>query len=187
MNFFDFSFWQSFVSNLSATLIGAFIGVGLGIPAALWINRLIESKTEKERKKKILKVLLSEITENYYYLEIWKDKKFDFSKIQSLRLGIFPLCIDLFIESWDAFKNGGELEWIKEPIIIDTLATCYNKISAIKYIANKYLDFAYSDSKVIDQDTLEFVGSRLKRQVDDAIKILAVNKEILEFESKKIK
>jgi ABC-type spermidine/putrescine transport system permease subunit I len=51
MNFFDFSFWQNFVSNLLATIIG----VALGIPVAFWINRRVGDITEKKKERKYYK------------------------------------------------------------------------------------------------------------------------------------
>jgi len=44
VNFFDTTFWQSFLSNALAT----FLGVIIGIPVALWISQYRERKTEKE-------------------------------------------------------------------------------------------------------------------------------------------
>ena len=52
MDFFNFGFWQNFVSNSLATVVG----VVLGIPAALWINRWIsniEDQKERDRQKEI--------------------------------------------------------------------------------------------------------------------------------------
>lgn len=51
MNFFDFIFWQNFVSNSFATLIG----IVIGIPVALLIDRLIKTKQEKEKIQEIKK------------------------------------------------------------------------------------------------------------------------------------
>ena len=48
MNFFDFSFWQNFVSNALATFLGAIFG----IPIALLLSRYQEKIAEKERKSK---------------------------------------------------------------------------------------------------------------------------------------
>jgi ABC-type spermidine/putrescine transport system permease subunit I len=48
MGFFNLSFWQNFISSGLATLVGVIIG----IPAALWIGRIQERATEKEKKKK---------------------------------------------------------------------------------------------------------------------------------------
>jgi hypothetical protein len=47
-NPFDFAFFQAFLSNAFATIIG----VILGIPIALWLNSHLERSSEQERKKK---------------------------------------------------------------------------------------------------------------------------------------
>ena len=174
MDFFNSPFWQSFVSNLCATIIG----VGLGIPVALFINGLIEKKTRRERKNKILQVLLDETKENSVCLELWGGPQ-DFSKIRSVRNGILNLCVSLYTESWDAFSNGGELGWINDPFLLNTLATSYNKVSGIKFLANRYFDLAYSGNKEIDQETLEFIGIKLSERVNGALKHLSATEELL--------
>lgn len=45
--FFDVSFWKDFLSNTLATLLGVF----LGIPAALWLDRLISQQREKQERE----------------------------------------------------------------------------------------------------------------------------------------
>jgi hypothetical protein len=54
MNFFDFGFWQAFVSNAAATLVD----VAMGIPIALWISSYQEKTSEKKRKNKILRPVI---------------------------------------------------------------------------------------------------------------------------------
>ena len=165
MDFFNLSFWQSIISNLCASVLG----VGLGVFGALWLNNYVEKRTEKERKKKILKVLTEELKENLVILEMWQDKNINFNRITSVRQDIISLCVSLYTESWDAFSNGGELEWINDPVLLNILATCYNRVSAVKFLANKYFDLAYSDNRVVDQDTLEFIGKNLKDKVKSAL------------------
>ncbi len=173
MNFFDFSFWQSFVSNLGATIIG----VGLGIPVALLINRWVEDRTGKERRKKILKVILDELKENFVYLEMWKSEQFITKKVPELYTF-------LYTESWDAFSNGGELEWINDPLLLNTLATCYNKINAVKYNANKYLDFVFT-RYMVDTEIVEAVKKRLIQSVETAWTVLKYSQEYMEAVAKK--
>jgi len=178
VNFFD-----TFLSNLLATIVG----VGLGIPAALWINRQIESRTEKVRKEKILKVLLDELKENSVILETWKGKDHDFSKKPSVMEGILPLYVSLYTESWDAFSNGGELEWINDPVLLNILATSYNRVSAIRYIANKFFDLVYSGSSEVDPRTVVFIEFRLREKVNSALANLDATQEYIEAVTKKKK
>lgn len=128
MGLFDLSFWQSFISNLCATVIG----VGLGIPVALWINRLIGKSTEKERKKKVLRLLHSELQTNLSYLA-------NFSKEFYIHeTGIYPAL--LRDELWRAFSDGGELEWIKDISILSALAEAYYMVRNVIYLAEKEFD-----------------------------------------------
>ena len=65
-NFFDYPTVQGLVSGIIATIVG----VALGIPVAFWINRLGEARTEKEKKTKILGVLLDEL-DTLLYISIF--------------------------------------------------------------------------------------------------------------------
>jgi uncharacterized membrane protein len=71
MTFFDFGFWQDFVSNSLATLLGALVG----IPIALWLNRLLtrwqeHRKTSQEqalahhRRNQLLQMLRETLQKN---------------------------------------------------------------------------------------------------------------------------
>jgi hypothetical protein len=71
INFFDISFWQGFVGNLFATIIG----VALGIPIDFCINRRVEAATEKEKKYKILSVLLDDLKWNNNQLRAWNGSR----------------------------------------------------------------------------------------------------------------
>ncbi len=141
MDFFDFSFWQSFLSNMGATIIG----VGLGIPAALWINRQIEGKTEKERKKKLLSIIKVELGENQFVLNDWIEQG-------KPKTNILQLTAMLKDESWSAFSNGGELQWIKDPKLLAELSDRFSTIHSIKYVADQYfklIQFPTKETSVI--------------------------------------
>jgi len=46
---FDIEFWKNFLSNALAT----FIGIILGIPVALWLNRIQQKSSEASEKRKV--------------------------------------------------------------------------------------------------------------------------------------
>ena len=131
MNFFDISFWKDFSSNALST----FIGILIGIPVALWISSHQNKAEEKERKKKILRLLQHELLMNFGKLSRW-DK--DDNKI----IVASGLLIFLKVEYWKAFSDGGELQWIKDPILLSEIAEAYNFIRMISDTANKYVTFA---------------------------------------------
>jgi hypothetical protein len=146
VNFFDFSFWQSFLSNLLATIIG----VGLGIPVALLINRWVESKTEKERKKKILSVLRVELMENFTVLRGWVNEG-------KKKVDVLQLTATLKDESWSAFSEGGELEWIKDPYLLSELSDAFSTIRSIKLLADRYfklIEFPTDETSGIASNTV---------------------------------
>lgn len=128
--FFDFTFWQNAVSNGLATLIG----VILGIPAALWLNNLGERSTEKEHKKKILHLLRIEIRLNYDYVNAWHDKV-GLQKQLAMQISDF-----LKDESWRAFSDGGEIQWIKDPTLLSELSDAYYEVRVLSTLSKKYVD-----------------------------------------------
>ncbi len=128
MNFFEISFWQGFAGNLFATLIGVIVG----IPIAFWINNQVETKTEQEKKAKILKLLSVELSSNRSLLIEWEEDR----NSSSPKKMYGALLSD---EVWNAFSDGGELQWIKNTELLSLLATSYGEIKRIKYLYESYL------------------------------------------------
>src|SRR5687767_14912395 len=139
MNFFDISFWQGFLSNLLATLIGAFVGIYL----ALQVDRRKESSTEKEKNAKILQVLSVELNENRLKISMWNEAGKDDESMTTMG----ALLSD---EIWNTFSDGGELQWIKDPFLLSELAFTYAEIKRIKYLSDKYLHLVglHKDTKL---------------------------------------
>jgi hypothetical protein len=132
------------VSNLFATIIG----VGLGIPVALWINRRIESHTEIERKRRILELLNSELKYNYDDLRHWRYPGGDESSgptTGDLETGL--LSIHVRDEAWNSFSDGGELEWIRDPSLLFQLSTTYFYVRSVKYLAEKFFDLVMMEGR----------------------------------------
>jgi len=132
MDFFTTSFWQDFASNALATFIGAFIG----IPIALWLNRYLEKSSELERKRKILSLLKEELLINLTQISAWNKKQN--KHIQISIVGPF-----LRDESWKAFSDGGELEWIKNPVLLSKLARAYSYIRTLQELSERYINLFY--------------------------------------------
>lgn len=149
------TFWDAFWPQLIATLIG----VGLGIPAGIWLNHLIESRTEKEKKKKILNLLGVELTWNKGVLSSWKNR-------QSGDFEHGTLGSRLIYETWKAFSEGGELKWVKDPSILFRLSNAYSNIKVIEKYSEKYYNLTMLDSRGITQNTIEKMYIRLDLAVD---------------------
>ena len=130
MEFFNLDFWRDFVSNGGATLLGAVIG----IPIALWLSNFQGKKEEKERKKKILQLLTQELLVNLGTVSGWK-RRSDIFMIESLNLIVF-----IKLEHWDAFSDGGELQWIKDPVLLGTIAEAYNYLRMLKELCSKFFE-----------------------------------------------
>lgn len=159
MNFFDFSFWQNFGSNLLATLIG----VVIGIPIALLINRWGESIAEREKKGKILRLLSTELNENRRVVFEWKEAGSDDESMTT----IGALMGD---EVWNAFSDGGELQWIKDPLLLGDLAFTYAEIRRLKYLSDKYLALISLDR---DTELSRDIANQLWLALDDVWRLIS--------------
>jgi hypothetical protein len=123
---------NDFLSNLLATTIGLIFG----IPVALWISTYQERSTEAERKEKILTLLYEELMVSFTQLNAYS-KNTDKDAVL-LIIGGF-----LRNESWKAFSEGGELEWIKDPDLLSELSWAYGSIQTLRHILDRYYSFAY--------------------------------------------
>jgi hypothetical protein len=130
-NFFDYPMVQGLVSGLLATIVG----VALGIPAALRINRVIESQTASEKVSKIIHLLKDEL---------------EYNEIELSRLdGNLPQVVheagsisaSLRIELWKAYSDGGELQWVKDLELVAMLADTYYSIRAVMTLTDKAYEF----------------------------------------------
>ena len=129
MDFFNTTFWQGFLGNVLATLIGVIVG----IPVAFWLNRKEEEITEKEKKGKIIRMLSTELNHNLRVLTDWQELKTN--RWETSMRGAM-----MTDEVWNAFSDGGELQWIKDVELLGTLAETYGQIKRIKYLYESYLN-----------------------------------------------
>jgi len=131
---------DGFLGNLFATLIG----IVVGIPIALAINRkqqrTIESKAEEqryrdeaERKKKILNLVKTELEFNKNSLI---DRQSQEHQTEQRTVLLPPLKDEL----WRAFSDGGELQWIKDLDLLDKIASAYHQIRTTIFLEQKYFD-----------------------------------------------
>lgn len=138
-------FWGDFWPQLSATVIGlclgipitlfaTFLGVGLGIPAGLYLEGRIEKRTGEKRRAKILSAIRDELEINVGYLTSYK------ANLENIgRGGSYPVTT-IRNETWITFREGGELEWINDPILLNQLASVYFLITVINHMTEKYYD-----------------------------------------------
>ena len=174
MDFFDTSFWQNFVSNALATFLGAIIG----IPIALGLSRHQEKISEKERKKKILELLREELMINLTHLSGW-DKAKD-KKAQAIIIGPF-----LRDESWKAFSDGGELEWIKNPKLISELANAYSYIRLMQQLSERYLSLLYmTPNEKTHPIAIDFIWAMVEKGINESTEMVMVALKAISNEEK---
>ena len=163
MEFFNLEFCQSFISNAFAT----FIGAGLGVLGALWLGKHQEESSEKERKKKILDLLFNELLINLSQLS-------GFQKSQTKHRDALTLSALLRNESWRAFSDGGELEWIKDPKLLDNLSDAYYAIRSVMNLSDKYCQVSMLDTNPMSFWTSSNLSSTIEYGVQFAIERLDI-------------
>jgi len=161
MEFFSVEFWQSFVSNTLAT----FIGAGLGVLGALWLSRYQERSSEKERKKKILRLIQNELLGNVVQLS-------GFQKSEVKHREALTLSALLRNESWKAFSDGGELEWIKDPNLLDDLSEAYFAIRSVMNLSDKYCQVSMHETNPMSFWTGSNLASTIEYGVQYALEAL---------------
>jgi hypothetical protein len=158
MEFFSIEFWQSFVSNALAT----FLGAGLGVLSALWLNKYQEETAEKQRKKKILRLLFNELLTNMTQLS-------GFQKSETKYKDALTLSALLRNESWKSFADGGELAWIKDPVLLDNLSEAYFAIRSVMNLSDKYCQVSMHETNPMSFWTGTNLSTTLEYGVQYAI------------------
>src|SRR6266850_6155528 len=112
---FDTSSWSNALSNFIATAGGIIVG----LPVAMWPARTRQKRMEKERedekKKRSIKILVlleSELNDNCEYMDRFH---------RDVASNFYPVCV----ESWKAFSDGGELQWLDDPELTHQLSMAY--------------------------------------------------------------
>ncbi len=140
------------MGNLFATMVGALIGILI----ALEINRQqeetqdrkeaeVRENEEQNRKSKILKLLKGELEYNRQLLSERQSSKGD-EKTRNVSL---PKLKD---ELWNAFSDGGELQWVKDLQLLDFIATAYYHIRTIIFLEDKYFEAVHYPGMVVKQE-----------------------------------
>ena len=174
MNFFDISFWQNFVSNALATFLGAIIG----IPIALGLSRHQEKTSEKERKTKILGLLREELLANLTQLSGWNKSKD--KRAEAIIIGPF-----LRDESWKAFSDGGELEWIKNPKLISELANAYSYVRLMQQLSERYLSLLYmTPSDKTHPIAIDFIWAMVEKGINESTEMVMLALKAINDEEK---
>jgi hypothetical protein len=145
-------FTENAMGNWFATMIGALIGILI----ALEINRVQQERQEKkeskdrekdemEHKIKILGLVKSELVYNHSAL---------LQRQPNNEKGIHR---QVFVnrlkdELWNAFSDGGELQWLKDVQLLDILSTAYYYIRITVFLEDKYFDAIHFSGMMVQRD-----------------------------------
>lgn len=145
----DPAFRDGAMANWFATMIGAIVGILI----ALEINRYQQETQEKRerqvqereksaRKTKILTLIRGELELNRQIL---------FSTIEKQRIHpkVVPLT-GMKDDLWNAFSASGELQWIDDLELLDSISTAYYYIRRIIPLEEKYFEPLFSLKLVSD-------------------------------------
>lgn|GEM_PF-3499644 len=154
---------DTFLGNLFATIIGIFIG----IPIALEISRYqsaIQEKQEKAkrewerlaRKQRILNLVEHELIYNRDLLSAMVEK-------QGSAPGIVTY-LGLKNDLWNALSDGGELHWIDDLKLLDSITKAYYHIRRIIFLEEKYFDPEFN-SAVSSEGRNTYAGERIVKGV----------------------
>jgi len=141
----DFS---QFLSNVLSTIVG----VGLAIWGAIWLDRKTHKQTEligeKEKKLRAFKVLSL----------INKELNYNLSALKTIDDNVPSTYKQLNTESWRAFSDGGEIKYIDNPDLLNSISIAYASIKQFMVLYNKFFDSQYFPS----ENTYSSLGDSLR-------------------------
>lgn len=151
-HFDSISFQEGTMGNLFATILGLVVGV----PIALEINRrqqeaehaiiLARSEQEgKQRKTKVLSLIRSELKSNKRDL-IFRAKDVAAGGKRQVHVNT------LRDEMWSAFSDGGELHYVNSPELLALIAGAYYEIRTTIHLERRFMD------------AIHFSGMRVKQE-----------------------
>jgi hypothetical protein len=134
------AFRDNFLGDWFATIIGAIVG----IPIALWLSRKQQKEQEKQEqlvreqealthKGKILKLIRTELEYNLDQLRASKTETNGVPKRVVFLNGLKD-------ELWNAFSDGGELQWIKDLQSMHMISYAYHYIRRVIYLEKLYME-----------------------------------------------
>lgn len=151
-HFTSATFVESTMGNLLATLVGVIVG----IPIALSINRSQLATEEaanhakqvaehKKRKDTILSLLRTELQQN---LQDLHERMKEMQTSGKRAVFVNPLRDEV----WGALSDGGEIKWIDDLDLLAHLAAAYHEIKNTIFLERKFLE------------TLHFPGMRIQAE-----------------------
>ena len=145
------SFLDGFIGNWLATVLG----LAFGIPIGLEVERLQSQKESRNRKLKILGLVKKELEFNHGLIsKNWVGK-------DPLERGSF-IGGNLKDELWNAFSDGGEIEWIDNIELLDKIADAYYHIRQLSVLSQKM----YSASLITPMSLSKAITGKINNTAD---------------------
>ena len=160
------AFWDAAIGNWLATMLGVIVGV----PVALSIERWSASRRQKqlasESRRRSMNVLLLIKDELQHNLQALTNRKTVSSSFVTQRLKD---------DLWQALSDSGEIKWIDDPALLSGIATAYHFVAIVRDIEEK----AYAALRGINPryDDGSYASERLlqdARAFDNALRVSLV-------------
>ena len=167
--------WNGLMSGVFSTGLALIVG----IPIALWIDRIIKSQEQKEKERAD-----REKEKEILYL-IEEEIRWNSEKISSERKieGFDPLKT----EYWEVLKSSGNLNYIPDPKLLNRITSAYHVIKVVESLENEAnFDWNFRN-KVLDVDSKwktlweksKHFHPLLLDSVDEAIKMIKIRKNVI--------
>ena len=142
----DTGFRDGALGNLFATILG----VAVGIPIALEVNRrqqdaqnasalALKTADENIRKRKVLTLIRSELSQNHADILDRRSPLDPADTTKKRAVSAIPLRNEL----WVAFSDSGEIQHVNNPDVLAAIATAYHQVKATIYLEQQFLSVSH--------------------------------------------
>jgi hypothetical protein len=141
----------------------------------------LEERTETERKRKVLTVILKELLFNDDQFDLWRNSDGD---LPADDYEIADLSVFLKDEDWQAFRDGGEWEWVKDPELSGRISTTYHFINAIKKLSERYFTLVISRGSSVKANDIRIMTEKINEGAENVIEQLIETIHVIQEELK---
>jgi len=120
---------QNIMASWLATMIGAAVGVLIGLEVNRWQQGREQGAREQvagQRERQILGAILGELKDNRTALAARRERMPQERSI--------PLGLRWKDALWRAFSDGGELRWIADLTLLESIAAAYHQIRSVAFV-----------------------------------------------------
>lgn len=165
---------NDFVINFLSNFIATILGIIIGIPIALYLERqkekkqqIILDKERRERSNNVLKLILNELDYNL-------------DTLQKITDDILNTYSYVRIESWKSFSDGGEIKWVDDPDVINTISISYSHIIHFILLYEKFVNRSlYPNHNTYNQMQSHVMSNYTMKAKQDAIDSIRLAKKAI--------